>query len=90
MHNRIQKKHKANFPSGLVHNWQSRISAGTQGLSSKATVVAYSGNNIVTVGGLNDEDACADMATTLALNLGNRNMNDVCCRLCQQRLKHTD
>ena len=80
----VQKKQKPNFPSGLVRNWQSKISATAHG-SSKATVVAYSGN-LVAVGGLNEEDACADVAATLALDVSNQKLNDVRCHLCQQHL----
>lgn len=81
-----QKKQKPNFPSGLINNWQSKISAVARG-SSKATIVAYSGNSL---GGLDDEDMHADVAATLALDVGNHNLNDVRCFLCQQHLLTCD
>ena len=52
-----QKRTKTNFPSGLVSNWESKMSLLSQ--TSKATASESNDGNTMTPGGLNDEDALA-------------------------------
>jgi hypothetical protein len=57
-HDSDQKKTKASFPSGLVSNWQSKVSAPSQ-TSRKAKASGPHTGDTSTFGGLNDEDASA-------------------------------
>jgi hypothetical protein len=82
--NRTKKSKAAVIPSGLASNWQSKLSAAAPRqtpskvkYSHKATVeTAYP------LGGLEDEDAFADVPGTLELSKERPTAiqkNDVCC-----------
>ncbi|KAF8487899.1 hypothetical protein F5888DRAFT_1639644 [Russula emetica] len=61
------KKKKANIPSGLTSDWKSKLSAATpRQTSSKVKAKPFH----EALGGLEDEDALANVAETLALSTG--------------------
>ncbi|KAF8488710.1 hypothetical protein F5888DRAFT_1809460 [Russula emetica] len=61
------KKKKANVPSGLTSDWKSKLSAATpRQTSSKVKAKPFH----EALGGLEDEDALANVAETLALSTG--------------------
>ena len=77
-----QKRTKANFPSGLVSNWQSKISPLSQ--ASKVTAPGSNGANTMTQSsGLNNEDAFGTFSPEPLITVGTQaapnHKNDVGC-----------
>jgi hypothetical protein len=68
-------KTKAKFPSGLVSNWQSKLSVPTQ-TSSKAKAPEP---KAAALGGLNDEDAAATFSPLKLKGTGRNRKNEVRC-----------
>lgn len=77
--NRISNKKKEKAHSGLISDWQSKLSAQRQ-LPSKVKAHA-SAENASTLGGLEDEDAAADIFATLEVSKGcDSRKNEVRCQ----------
>jgi hypothetical protein len=79
---RNQKKPnmKAKVPSGLISGWQSKLpSHPSQPVSKVKPTASFESDTIL--GGLEDEDASADISATLAVSKGRYTgrKNDVCC-----------
>ena len=72
------KKTKAKFPSGLVSNWQSKVSPLSSS-SSKAKTPEPTAPNALTSGGLNDEDAFATFSPEPLVGTVRTRKNDVRC-----------
>jgi hypothetical protein len=79
-----QKAKAANIPSGLASNWQSKLSAAAPRQTPSAVKASCKASVEIgyPLGGLEDEDAFADVPGTLALTKGRpmaTQKNDVCC-----------